>query len=583
MITGNNDRILSNIALARENIAKSANAKTVVMVTSTDEDRARWQKRLEDTSPYIFNRDGGTFVLSLREKIGGKLRTGNFLGTLLAYSRLKEVAAASGKDIRDTVSLMGMILGRGERISPFTQIEGNSKPAIISSAPRIPEIKKRILVTEVEEALMYFSPVAKYLEKGGFRGVLNKWGDETQIPSIDISEDPDKDSFSYDIIKFVSVVKMTDELAEQKDWVVFDGDDNIVAQLSRNKKSVLIKELKQYEGRGTKDEGQRMSGVSPAFAKATAGKRPTSHVPRPTSHGISLGPVAVSYDFLDIALEVFDNDIKKEGVSLDFDPYLIAAFAVDGDIEKWDDLLRSDPAMRFVAGPKGMIPDLFEKAGKIKDVFKEKKGRDLRMKVIDLGEGIFWADIGQHKAMREKYLALADDGPTGTVTREIERVPHVRDNNGNIIVDSHIGPSVDIKDSVVIGSTVNSGKIRKSVIKESVLGEVDMNGAFAVLCYRAGRTILKTGSGIYRSLGKAAETLVLDKGMRHGTFISHAGHFDMKVSEDTDLRDRKKNYETPVFGNKLSFRDAYEMMAGVSERELEELRRSYIDEIKHSK
>lgn len=561
MITSNNDRILSNIALARENIAKSANAKTVVMVTSTDEDRARWQKRLEDTSPYIFNRDGGTFVLSLREKIGGKLRTGNFLGTLLAYSRLKEAAVAAGKDILDTVSLMGMILGKGERISPFTQIEGNSKPAIISSAPRIPEIKKRILVTEVEEALMYFSPVAKYLEKGGFRGVLNKWGDETQIPSIDIGKGPDKDSFSYDIIKFVSVVKMTDELAEQKDWVVFDGDDNIVAQLSRNKKKILLKEIREL------------------FVKrqAPSAKRQVLQL------GISLGPVAVSYDFLDIALEVFDNDIKKEGVSLDFDPYLIAAFAVDGDIEKWDYLLRSDPAMRFVAGPKGMIPDLFEKAGKIRDVFKEKKGRDLRMKVIDLGEGIFWADIGQHKAMREKYLALADDGPTGTVTREIERVPHVRDNNGNIIVDSHIGPGVDIKDSVVIGSTVNSGKIRKSVIKESVLGEVDMNGAFAVLCYRAGRTVLKTGSGIYRSLGKAAETLVLDKGMRHGTFVSHAGHFDMKVSENTDLRDRKKNYETPVFGNKLSFRDAYEMMAGVSERELEELRRSYIDEIKHSK
>ncbi|MCK4851633.1 MAG: hypothetical protein KAS86_00830, partial [Candidatus Omnitrophica bacterium] len=180
MISGSGlKRVLANIELAKTGIERSESVKAVVLVTGSEEDRKRWRRRLNRIAPFIFNRDNSTFVLSVREKIDNKTREGNFLGALLAYSGLKQEAERSKIKYRGSVSLMGMLFGRGERMSPFTQIEGDCKPAIASTAVNIVIDGEKTPISEVEEALMFFAPVAVYLENRGFRGVLNKWGDET--------------------------------------------------------------------------------------------------------------------------------------------------------------------------------------------------------------------------------------------------------------------------------------------------------------------------------------------------------------------------------------------------------------------
>lgn len=542
------NNILNNIAAAREYGRRNDSVSFVALVSGSPADRASWEKRIDGTGPRIFNSDGSTVVLSLEERIGAKTRQGNFLGTLLAYRYLKEAATLSNTDYRDVVILIGMIFGRGERISPITQCKGCCK-ASVEVGVRDSEGKA---LTSNEEALMYFTPVVRYLEKRGFRGILDKWGDETEVASVDLTQEPEDDSaFSgYDVIKVISVLEITEELARQKEWVVFDKCGNMLSQLSRNKRSVLVEKLRALGG-APDEEGRYYAGVS-------------------------LGPVAVSYDVLDIADEVFGREIETDGICFDFDPYFLMALAMKNDPDTWDAYASGDAALVELME---MVPDFFSKVQRVKSLFVERHGRPMNIKILDLGSDVYWADIGQHRAMREKFMALNENGPRGVIARAIAGIEEGRDENGNIVFNSEIGPFVGVKDSVVINTRLTGkGNVTASVIMDSELADVDMNRAFAVRSVRRGMTRMAEASGIYESLG--ADDLTLRKGMRHVSVLAAAGKTDMMVAEDSDLRDKQNSYNTPVFGNAISFEKAYDSMSGVSMEELEKRRSEIVEKLK---
>jgi len=561
------DRIISETPGAREvldNIGFATSAgekvKIAVVVSGSEVDQENWQERLDRTSSNVFNPDGSSLVLSLQEKIGDKTREGNFLGTLLAYRHIKKAADKAGIPYKDYVTMIGMLFGRGERMSPITQAEGDRKPAI-SVTPATMEIKGREgSLAAIEEALLYFTPVVQYLEKRGFRGVLDKWGDETEIASIDLTRGPGEGESlaQQDVMKVISVLKLddiTDPQAVEKDWVIFDEDGNMLAQVSRNKNGAdaLRKDLKAKMGE---------FGIDLDYV------------------GISLGPVAVSYDVLDIASEVFAEEIEKEGIYFDFDPYFLMALAMEDDPAKWDAAVKADKGLQKLVD---MVSGFFGKVQNIKKIFREKHGRDLNLKILDLGGNVYWADIGQHSAMREKYLALNDKGARGVIARKVANIPGVRDENGNIIVDSEISPDVKVKDSVIVNSKITGkGTITGSVIMDSELDNVKITDAFAVRSARLGNTVLEKKCGIYNSLGVNDLTLkTIEKiedgetktyGMRHISVLTSKGKIDMEVAENTDLRDKKNTYNVPIFGNDISFEDAYNEMFGVSMEELERRR-----------
>lgn len=543
-------RILKNIDYARRISLDNQSVKSVVVVSGNELDKLTWHKRLLKTGKNLFNSDGSTTILSLQEKVGKKRKEGNFLGTLLAYIKLKEIFQDEKIQYSDFVILMGMLFGRGERMSPFTQIEGDRKPAIIVSSQLISSNK---YLTAIEEALFYFAPVAKYLEKHGFRGILDKWGDETEIASIELSDKPATGlEFSHvDVIKCVSVVRITDSLAKEKDWVISDSSDNVTAVLPRNDKAVIVSQLDRLGVKPSPDEEY--------YA------------------GVSLGPVAVSYDVLEIAVEVFDNEIYKDGIYIDFDPYFVMALSTSRkNFHLWEEAETNDKSIKALVSK---VPDFFLKVQKIKRIFEERHRRKLRFKVLDLGGDIFWADIGQHIAMRKKYMSLNEDNRMGEITRKLENISEKRDSRGNIIINSRIDKDISVEYSIIINSTLTGiGKIEKSVIKDSHLHNPVLNNAFSVLSIRpAGTTHLHEESGLYRSIGNT--DLECGHRMRHGTLITKTKVFDMMVSEQTNLRDRDHTYNIPVFDNEISFAEAYDEMFGVSEEELDNRRKTYIESI----
>jgi phosphomannomutase len=550
-----------NIDFARKAGEESQSTRIVGVVSGSEVDQKNWGVRLKKMSKRLFNRDGTTAIVSLQEKIGEKTREGNFLGTLLAYKKVKEIAAREGVEYRNFVTLLGMLFGRGERMSPFTQMKGDRKPSIQVTASYIEIDGVVVPMTAIEEAMMYFTPVAIYLERRGFKGILDKWGDETEIASVDLTTLPTdpRELAEHDVIKVISVIKITDELAEQKDWVVFDEDGNMLAQLSRNDKSELIRQLQELGIKPDKD-GEYYGGVS-------------------------LGPVAVSYDVLDIAEEVFADEIVTSGVYFDFDPYFLMALAMPSDPAAWQQARDKDPGLQKL---EAMVPDFFAKVQRIKQEFLEKYNRPLNLKTLDLGADVFWADIGQHSAMREKYLAINDRGPKGIIARKLEGITGQRDENGNILVNSTVAPGANIRNSVIINSQIGpQARIDGAVVKDSTLNNIVMEkGTFAVSSYRTGKTVLRRESGIFESYGSSLDELTLVEHGRHGTLLTRQGPVDLKVHEKTNLRDKAITYDVPLvdemhgINNPVSFDEAYNEMFGVSMEELERRRAETIAAIK---
>jgi hypothetical protein len=543
--------ILNYIALAQDLGQANESLRILAIVSGSETDRDNWEHRLQKTNRHLFNRNGSTQILSIQEKIGKKTRMGNFLGTLFAFQVIKERTRNRNIDFKEYISLVGMLIGRGERMSPFTQIEGDRKPAIKVSSAHVKIAGKSFPLTAIEEALYYFVPVAKLLEKRGFRGVLNKWGDETQIPSVDIdlSAGEDRSLQDYDIIKFISVARIVDELAEQKDWVVYDDLFNVITQLPRNRMEVLLGQLESLGIRRHKDGAY--------YA------------------GLSLGPVAVSYPVLEIACDVFREELEREGVSIDFDPYFIMALTMDGNPSESGDAGNVTGLTELLA----MVPDFFSKVNAVKVEFTRRYGRELRVKAFDLGSNLYWADIGQHRAMREKFLSLNGENARGYIARTLEKIPHERDAGGNIILNSTVSPDVKVRNSVIINSVIRgTGTIEGSVVKDSELNDPDLFKSFAVLSVRpAGKVGLKEDSGIYGSIGHS--DFVLDRKMRAGTLLLDGRTLDLFANEDLNLRDRANNYLKPVEGNPISFHEAFESMFGVSMDELEKRRFRLLQEL----
>lgn len=546
--------ILANIDDAWRAGREGRSARIVAVVSGSESDKKAWQETLDACASVLFNKDGSTLVLSLQEKTGRKTTEGNFLGTLLAYRYIKRAASEKKVDYRDFVTMIGMLFGRGERISPITQAKGCRKPAIEVTPLSVDPSGGKKAFTAIEEALLYFAPVAKYLENGGFRGVLNKWGDETEIASRDLTQKPRENEFlEYDVIKFIKTSEITSERARQKDWVVFNGANDMIAQLSRNEKSVLTERLKKL-------------GIKPA----RNGKYYA---------GVSLGPTAVSYETLEVASEVFAREIEKDGVHFDFDPYFLMALAMsEEDRSVWEKRAAKDAALRELVS---MVPEFFEKVQEIKKRFKKIYGREFRQKVFDLGEDSYWVDIGQHKAMREKFLSLKDAGEKGVIGRKIAGIPEERDKNGNIILNSIIDSDVKVSGSIIVNSTITgAGVVLNSVIIDSEIESPRVSGAFAVRSVRRGVTELKEKSGIYESFGE--EPLVLEEGMRHVSVLTDSGKIDMMVSEETNLRDRENTYNVPIFGNEISFNEAYDKMVGTSMGKIEKRRVQVMEDLNAS-
>ena len=499
-----------------------------IVVSGSPSDQAFWGEHLRQTSSDVFRQDGSTYVASVYEK---SLR-GNFLGTLNAWAEAMPGITASGIDLPN-VALMSMVFGKGKRLSPFTQALGNRKPAFPTP---MKAAQSGIFLRTVDLANLSANAWIRHLANCGFRGMIVKWGDEAVIPGVDWDAEP-RDLSKVDAVRFVWKTEVTKELAREKEWIVTDPATGLMKhQLSRQDQDALQHRITELG-----------DGVEV---------------------GVNLGSLAISYLFLDTAVEVLGEDVLEPGKWVNWDPYAWIALCCQ-DEAQW----RAEATHEEQLGLTGIkelearYPDFYPKLSRLRRALESRTGRPLAIGVVDFGE-TFWVDLGLHLTLRETMDSLVTDSDRGRATRELFGIPHDRDKNGNILVRSSFPPSAAIQDSVLIDSVIRDQDsiIHRGVVVGGRHGWLSMpQGGSALFC-AADRMEYPGPHGVaFRSLGRK---ITVAEGGRHTSMMLPDGPTDM-VSNESVLDYSGENYAQPILGNAISFEDAGKIMSAMDGRDLE--------------
>lgn len=523
-----------NITANRQLVQANAGPTLVTVVSGSEADQRYWQQHFDQVRRDIFRQDGTTRIVSVCEGT----RKGNFLGTLNAWATAKQAT-----DSLPPIALMSMVFGKGKRFSPFTQTMGNRKsafktPLYLSHADTY--------ATTADVSNLYANVWLQHLHESGFRGLVVKWGDEAIIPGLDWRTQH-HDFSDVDAIRFVWRTEPTETLAREKDWVAIDAQTGMMTfQYSRQERDLLQQRLNDLPG----DK---------------------------IAVGVNLGSLAISYELLDIALDIFGADLDDVDLWNDWDPYTWIALCCR-DEAQWQAEIDHE-ARLGKTGLRDLLaryPDFFEKITYVRTRLEAQRGRPLRIGTLDFGSA-FWTDLGLHITLRQRLEAMLADTDEGRATRELFGIPHERDANGSIIVNSEVPAGADIRNSIILSSTVtDAATVMNGVVMVGCRQHrvTAPEGGSALFC--VGDHLVFAGAhGIaYRAVGADIE---IPAGGRYTTLLLPAGPEAM-IANETILDFKGDNYDTPIPGNRLSFAAAGALMEPINGVELDAAWRKMADD-----
>lgn len=510
------EAVLNNVELGRRLFAGDLGenpASLVGAVCGSAAARAFWQRELDAMRPDF----GATSAQAFFED----LPVNQALGLLLLWERVKpHYTPGAG-------ALVAFVFGSGTRATPITEAECGQKPAIDSFA-RVGDRRASL----VELAMRTFAPVEAYLRRSGFEGMVVKWGDEVQIPTLDLAGSDERLS-GADIVRFVSMQTITEDTAANKDWVGVSDDGKVTAFIPRRPLA-------------------QMDALADAGLLARRGQT--------LRGGVNLGSIAISAALADVLLETFAADIHDDTADRadrpDLDPQLFTALTIAALPEAdraaaWSSAQRSAPAIATLAR---RMPDVLGRLVGALTRFERRHGRPVKFMAMDFGDQ-YWGDIGQHRSMAAFFGALREDSAGGTIARALAGVPELPDPAGNRRVgDTVLGADVKVTGSVLIDAVVGLGEIHDSVLLGTRAGTVRAHDAFDV-----GSTVseleLRPRAGAYKVVSDRA--VHVPEGERCTTAFLPDGPVTLRVHEDTDLRDKPTTYAVPWGDNPISFEDAH--------------------------
>ncbi len=507
-----------NIIDIRNIVQQNHGPRVVNIVSGSQADQAYWQERLQVTRTDVFRADEQTMILSSLEKT----RKGNFLGSVNAWLALQE--ALKGQDL-PPVMLMNMVFGLGKRLSPFTQALANRKPAFPTP---MCSTKGDIYLSTADAASMSANLWLHHLEANGFRGIIVKWGDEAVIPGKTWVDSPGayKD---VDGIRFVWQTEPTEDLAREKEWVEFDSNT------SRMTYQFTRQDLEGLKQRLVGHGGDRLIGVN-------------------------LGSLGISYRLMELAEEIFAEDIPGEGKWVDWDPYTWIALSCETEAE-WN----AEAAFEDRIGKTGIrdlenrLPDFYPKIHQLQSRFYERYGRFPVIKVLDFGQP-YWMDWGLHLSLRRSLESMTTDSDLGVTTRELFNLPHQRDARGNLVVRSQVPDGADICDSLLVDTIITDpgSVIYGGVVVAGRHRRLDMpEGGSALFCAADQMMFAGPHTVAFKWLGNEK---CLAEGDRLACLNFSEGALEMHTNESLTNYEGE-NYSNPVMGNSISFEEATRRMS----------------------
>jgi len=509
---------IENIVRSRELVRGTGQTELAVIVSGSPADSAFWSSATSKVQRDILCEDDSRLrLVSVTEDHPA----GNFLGTIRAW---QETARRIHASPTQGVSLMSMVFGQGKRLSPFTQALGGRKAAF--PTPLRGDVSGEWLRTG-DMAILYSSLWLNQLASSGFHGVLVKWGDEAILPSLTWTGSA-SDFRDVDIVRFVWKTVPDEILANEKEWWVLDEEARRIERLiPRQPYESLRQALQRYEGNRY-------------------------------STAVNLGSIAVSYRFLEIAKSVLGDLVDTIGPAADWDPYVNLILLLSEEEE-------APPAL--LASAEKRCPGLTDKLRAIAARVRQELGRPPRAGYLEFGDAL-WIDLGLHATLRRTLEALLEDSAYGQAMRAFFAVPETRDARGNICVRGILGDQADVRDSLILDSTIQAGMVRRGVIVGSRHADLQMPAGGASLFSSGPRFRFDGSRGVtFRSV--TSQELVVPEGGRHTTFFAAQPPVSL-ITNETIQRYDDSEYGAPILGNPMSFEEAAAIATSMDPWEIED-------------
>jgi hypothetical protein len=499
----------------------------LIAVGGTDSDAAAWSRRLARTASAVHNEHTKLAVVGVSEPEP----LGTFFGTLRAHR--EALRQGIGELPRDRIGLLSMLVGKGKRLSPFTQALGNRKAAF--PVPRRLPTGGYMMVAEL--ANHHINPLVEWLEGRGFRGILVKWGDEIIVPEH-IRAMPEAVFAETDVVRFVSRTTPTPVLARQKEWLVYErADGALKKELPRQEYAALRESLGSSELAGCEV-------------------------------GVNLGTFAISNALLSALSVFFERQVENGDRVVDWDPLFWFAFLCRNEGELSADLRKLDPAS-VVARVSRSDPSALVSFLDSRRAAEEALGRPVHVRVVDLGE-VYWGDLGLHDRLREHFEALTRRDDVGSATRALYGLGEAFDSAGNLVVRSVIPRNAAIRDSVIVDARIegSASRLRGAVVIGGDYGSVKAEQGGVIIQSRLSRVEFSGKRGVvFRCAGNAVSVGDFER----LTTVPLEGGLLLKGSEVlTDLDGL--SYSQPVLGNHLGFEEVGRVLA---ERDLGQIEYSW--------
>jgi hypothetical protein len=527
---------LEQLRAADAVVRESRGPKVVAVVANSKDDAAYWNARLEVTARELYNAEAPTRVLGIAEA----QPLGNLHGTIAAWQQLDRAhpgALASGG-----IGLMSIAIGKGTRLSPFTQALGNRKAAFPTPRRFQDPRAGRVAISELANWALHATSAR--LADAGFRGLVIKWGDEAIVPDR-VTIPPGLDPAACDVIRFASAAEPTDDLAIHKEWLVVDpASGALVDEIPRQPLAELRERLAPLATRG-----QTVS--------------------------VNLGSFCASTQFFAALALAFAEPLAAGRRGTDWDPWFWVAWCC-ADAAAWErERAREAASSRTgLAQVEDRTPDFFARVSDAKARFAAIHGRPVRVGVVDLGSTL-WVDFGNHAALCEHWNALRAPDGHGTVLRALYGLPGMRDARGNLVAGGRIEERADVRDSVIVDAVIPGGSVmRGGIVIGGSYGRIAMpDGGAAIESRLEHLECGGPGAVSFRSIGGRLE---LGNGDKHTTLALPDRRIDLRGSES--IRDYSgASYTDPVLGNPISFEAAGRIMEAFRIDEIERMHAAQAD------
>jgi|GEM_PF-970762 len=494
-------------------IKSNSRVNWLIVVSGHKIDQEYWHSHFTQTTPDVFGPNHGIKLFSLKENV----RKGNFLGILNAWMQIKEIINNQQLEF-PLVIPMSMVFGKGKRLSPFTQAMHGRKSAF--PTPLLGSSGFHLNTAEI--SILYSNLIIQQLEQSGFRGVFIKWGDEMAIPGIKASKL--QELSHVHVIRFAGNANISPDIAREKEWFVVNKYNG---------------EIEKHYPR------QEMNAILDRFEEI---KQPQHDLQ------MNLGSVALSYEFLDHALDVFKMEVLDPVKWMDSDPYVWVALLCK-DYSEWEKE-RLYERLHCINGIKDIeerFPDFFTKIEELRERLNTQKDDSFKIQSINFGD-ILWVDLGLHKSLWQNLEAMLDDSDTSRGIRDIFQIGHDRDDKGNIIFRSNVPRNANISNSIIVDSTITSTQscINRGIIIGGKHHTIHAPFGGAALFCAAKHMDFRGPRGIaFRFIG---EHCILDEGDRLVSVFDKNQENIFRSNEAIEKYDGS-NYFSPILGNKLSFNE----------------------------